>query len=147
VLASVPPAASPHSGQIWQGFQLGRQPIERNFVRWAKSRIARVCTFSRFVEVATLIAAVSSAITLILLLQDRPKQANIAAFQLLQNYLQSSSRAQFNQGQNFALETLVKNRVSLRGLDAHEILLSHIDIQNALLPVSSLRKAHLIHIN
>ncbi|MFM0554793.1 pentapeptide repeat-containing protein [Paraburkholderia sediminicola] len=103
--------------------------------------------FHVIVDATTLAASVCAAVTLLFLLHDRPEQANIAAFQLLQNYLQNPVRAQFNEGQSFAMETLLKNGVSLNGIDAHDIYLSDTDLSGSTFVTDSFHGAHMYSVN
>jgi hypothetical protein len=104
-------------------------------------------TFKLFVDVTTLGASIATVIALVLLLHDRPEQAKIAAWQLLQNYLQSEKRAEFDQGQSFALETLVSHDVSLSGLDGHGITLFGSNLQGADAGTSVLANSSLINVD
>ncbi len=76
--------------------------------------------FRWILDVSTLVASVATVATLLFFMHDRREQANIAAWTLLQGYLHQDHRAQFNEGQGFALETLARNGVNLSGLDAHD---------------------------
>lgn len=114
-----------------------RVPVPRWRWRYAKSSGKKSAkppfkpNFHWFVDITTLLASLATVVALAFLIHDRRDQANIAAWTLLQSYLQQEHRAHFNEGQNFAVETLVRNRVSLDGLDAHGIWLSSIDAVNA----------------
>lgn len=98
-------------------------------------------------SIATVAALIATAIQLNWLRHDRTDQANIAAWTLLQNYLQSEHRAQSDQGQGFALETLVKNHVELVNLDAHDIYLENINLQGANAQASKFQHAYLSNVD
>lgn len=99
--------------------------------------------FHFWVDVTTLIASLATVVTLVLLLLDRPQQANIAAWTLLHSYLQDQKPAQFDVGQRFALETLVNNGVDLTGIDAHEVALERAKLRHAKFQLSIFKGANL----
>lgn len=85
-----------------------------------------------WVDVTTLVASIATVVTLVLLLKDRPAQANVAAWTLLQNYLTGDhDRPHFNEGQGFALETLAHNHIDLWNIDANRIYLANTNLHNA----------------
>jgi hypothetical protein len=96
---------------------------------------------------ATVAALIAAAVTLRWLYHDRTDQANVAAWTLLQNYLQSESRAQSDEGQSFALETLVKNGVGIVGIDAQHIWLSNTDLSEAKAVSANFQNAYFGYVN
>lgn len=110
---------------------------------WLKTEFS----FKLFVDVTTLIASIATVVTLIFLVRDRPEQANVAAWQLLQNYLRNPHRATSNQGQSYALETLVGNDVSLDGFDGRGITLNEATLRKADATNSTFSKAELINVD
>jgi hypothetical protein len=96
---------------------------------------------------ATVAALIAAAVTLRWLYHDRTDQANVAAWTLLQNYLQSEPRAQSDEGQSFALETLVKNGVAIVGIDAQHIWLSNADLSEAKAVLADFRHAYFGYVN
>jgi hypothetical protein len=102
-----------------------------------------VDTMTMVASIATVAALIATAIQLNWLRHDRTDQANIAAWSLLQNYLQSDHRAQSDQGQGFALETLVKNHVELVNLDVHDIHLENTNLHGTNAQDSTFRHAYL----
>ncbi|NPT44341.1 hypothetical protein GNZ12_24125 [Paraburkholderia sp. 1N] len=119
----------------------------RGFFRKFGARLRTEFTFHFFIDVTTLIASIATVVALVILIHDRPEQANIAAWQILQNYLQGDKRAGFDEGQSFALETLVKNGVALTSLDAHAIHLEGTNLRRALLSGASFENAQLVAVD
>ena len=65
------------------------------------------------VDVTALIASIATVTTLVYLIYDRRDSTNIAAWTLLQGYLNQEHRPEFDEGQRFALETLVQHGIKL----------------------------------
>ncbi|SAL54151.1 Pentapeptide repeats (8 copies) [Caballeronia peredens] len=123
-------------------------PPRKRILKRASVRIlhwARALTREEFhfwVDVTTLIASVATVVTLVLLLIDRPQQANIAAWTLLQTYLHDEKRPQFEEGQSYALETLAKNGVPMVRLDGHGIIVFGANLEHAIFSEASFQLAH-----
>jgi uncharacterized protein YjbI with pentapeptide repeats len=92
------------------------------------ARFRAELSFHFLVDVTTLIASAATVITLLILLQDRRDQANIAAWTLLQTYLEDGHPPQFNEGQGFALHTLARNGVPVDHLNGHSLYVEHADM-------------------
>jgi hypothetical protein len=116
----------------------------RGFFRKIGAHLRAELSFNTIVSVASMM---TSLVALLIVLSDRPQQQNIAAWQLLQNYLQNAKRPQFDDGQSFALHTLAKNGVPLTSLDGHNITLSGTDLHMAHLHAASFEKSSLSDIN
>jgi hypothetical protein len=101
----------------------------------------------RIATLLTLLSSLATVIVLILLLVDRTGQQNIQAWQILQGY----KRESYNLGQTLALETLVRNHQSLRGLQFEGWLkgvdLRGADIRSANLTRVDFESARLDHAN
>jgi Pentapeptide repeats (9 copies) len=106
----------------------------------------RRLNFHWFVDITTLLASIATVVALAFLIHDRRDQANIAAWTLLQAYLQQQPRAQFNEGQSFALETLAQHEVLLAGIDAHDATIEEADLDGLLAPEASFKNASLSEI-
>ena len=103
-------------------------PRRRKWHQSAPKGETRRFDFHFFVDTTTLLASIATVIALFYLIHDRRDQANIAAWNLLQGYMQHEPRERFNEGQGFALETLSRQGVSLDELDAHGVLISDADL-------------------
>jgi len=112
-----------------------------------KTRRFAWLTFHFFVDVTTLLASIATVIALIFLIHDRRDQANIAAWTLLQTYLQQEHRAQFNQGQSFALETLASHGIDLHDIDAHGIVLADTNLRAVDAEEASFEHAQLVGVD
>jgi hypothetical protein len=119
----------------------------RDFFRKFGARLRSELSFHFFVDVTTLLASIATVIVLAYLIKDRPQQQNIAAWQILQTYLQGEKRAGFDEGQSFAFETLVRNGVSLYYLDAHNVFLFRANLRGARMAAASFEKAQLYDID
>jgi Pentapeptide repeats (8 copies) len=97
----------------------------------------------RLVDVLTIGASIATVVLLCFFLLDRRDQANIAAWQLLQSYVQHDPRAQYELGQSFALQTLVQNGVSLDGLGATNARVRNANLQGANLNGASFKQGAL----
>jgi hypothetical protein len=104
-------------------------PTEEQQAEPKKER--RQFNFHFLVDVTTLLASIATVIALMIVIHDRRDQADIAAWTLLQGYLHQEHRAVYNEGQSFALETLVQNGVSLEHLDAHGADIPNADLHGA----------------
>ncbi|WP_206365996.1 pentapeptide repeat-containing protein [Caballeronia sp. SBC2] len=104
---------------------------------------SRPLSFHWLVDVATLLSSIATVIALVFLIHDRRDQANIAAWTLLQTYLQQEHRPDFNEGQGFALETLTRNGVDLSGLDVHASFIFTANLHGLIANYSSFKNARL----
>jgi len=102
-------------------------PRRRRAPRAEPKNEHRPFDFRFFVDITTLLASIATVIALALLIHDRRDQADIAAWSLLQGYLQGSQR-EVNLGQGFALETLVRHGVWLDSLDAHDTVIQQANL-------------------
>jgi hypothetical protein len=114
------------------------------------SYMPRGLSFRVIMDVTTLLSSVATVAalgltiyTLRLLLHDRIEQGNTAAWQLLQSYVEHKPRARFNEGQGFALETLVRNGIDLGQFDGDDSVIFGADLHGAYLPKSSFRRSSL----
>jgi hypothetical protein len=103
----------------------------------------RGLNFHWFVDVTTLLASIATVIALGFLIHDRRDAANIAAWTLLQTYLQQEHRPKFNEGQSFALETLAQHWVVLEDMDAHDAVFNSVDLRNLFAAHASFENARL----
>ncbi|MDN7180272.1 pentapeptide repeat-containing protein [Caballeronia sp. SEWSISQ10-4 2] len=118
-----------------------------NILRGLAARLRQELSFHFIVDVTTLLASVATVVALIFLIHDRRDQADIAAWTLLQTYLQGEPRVQFDAGQRFALETLVRHRVSLNNLDAHGAIIKKADLHGLEAFGASFKRASMIDVD
>ncbi|HKR45421.1 MAG TPA: pentapeptide repeat-containing protein [Paraburkholderia sp.] len=104
-----------------------RKPPRREWKRFTDAREH----LHLWVDLLTMLASIATVVTLYFLLQDRPKQENITAWTLLQGYLQSATRSEFNQGQGFAMQSLAKNKIPLEFIKANGIHITGADLRKA----------------
>ncbi|MDR5878805.1 pentapeptide repeat-containing protein [Caballeronia sp. LZ032] len=119
----------------------------RPFFSWLRLRLTAFTSFRWFVDVTTLLASVATVVTLLILIHDRREQANIAAWTLLQAYLQGKPRANFDQGQGFALEKLAEHRVVLTALDANDATIRGAHLHGLIAPLASFRRSELTDVD
>jgi len=118
-----------------------------NRLRPLAARLRQALTYRLALDLTTLLASFATVIALGLLIYDRRQQADIAAWTLLQTYLQANPRPRFNGGQNFALETLVQHGVDLFNLDGHDIVLDNANLHGLKGDGASFRKATLASVD
>ncbi|ADG14248.1 pentapeptide repeat protein [Paraburkholderia atlantica] len=95
----------------------------------------------------TLLASIATVVALFYLIHDRRDQADIAAWTLLQGYLQQEHRAPYNVGQDFAFETLAQHGVSINNLDAHDAYISWANLHDLVGPLAIFTRARLVQID